>query len=158
MSSNSCLSRTEDFRSRSLYPVFKGVYTPRGGTEKSTLSLRVLICRRSGKRVYETPRTAKKISTGICLISESSLRSAYLRALFFEHDAEIRQVSEPARLRKDHLWTGTNSQSLDNDQFDLGRTIIYTKTLYCFYILHELLQFFPLNCYFSLLVPKKILS
>jgi hypothetical protein len=28
------------------------------------LPLRVLICSKSGKRVYETPRTAKKISTG----------------------------------------------------------------------------------------------
>jgi hypothetical protein len=53
-------------------------------------------------------RTAKKISTGICLISESPLRSAYLRVLFFSYDAEIGQVSEPARLRKDHLWTGTS--------------------------------------------------
>jgi len=30
------------------------------------------------------------------------------RALFFEHDAEIRQVSELARLRKGHLWTGAS--------------------------------------------------
>jgi hypothetical protein len=27
-----------------LYPAFKGVYTPQGGTEKSALFLRVLIC------------------------------------------------------------------------------------------------------------------
>jgi hypothetical protein len=73
------------------------------------LPLRVLICSKSGKRVYETPRTAKKISTGapkevplgcIYLIWESPFYSAYLRALFFEHDAEIEQ--------KDHLWTGTS--------------------------------------------------
>ncbi len=35
------------------------------------------------------------------MISESR-KLAYLRALFFEHDVEIR--------RKDHLWTGTSSQ------------------------------------------------
>ena len=28
--------------------------------------------------------------------------------LFFEYNSEIRQVSDPARLRKDHLWTDTN--------------------------------------------------
>ena len=76
--------------------------------EVYALPLRVLICRRLGKRVYETPRIAKKISAGapkevplgcICMISESR-KLAYLRALFFEHDAEIR--------RKDHLWTGTS--------------------------------------------------
>ena len=39
------------------------------------------------------------------MISKSSLHFAYLRALFFEHDAEIRQVSEQSETPKGHLWT-----------------------------------------------------
>ena len=42
---------------------------------------------------------AKKITTGICLI---------FRGLFFSRNAEIGQVREPARLRKDHLWMDSN--------------------------------------------------
>ncbi len=42
------------------------------------------------------------------MISKSSLHFAYLRALFFEHDAEIRQVSEQSETPKGHLWTGTS--------------------------------------------------
>ena len=61
--------------------------------QKSGFSKSALICRRLGKRVYETPGIVKKISAGapkevplgcICII---------FRALFFEHDAKIRQVA-----------------------------------------------------------------
>ena len=37
---------------------------------------------------------------------------AYLRGLSFSHNAEIGQESEPARLRKDHLWMDTSKQFL----------------------------------------------
>jgi len=40
------------------------------------------------------------MTTGIYLISESSLHFAYLRGKFFKHNAEIE--------KKDRLWTGTN--------------------------------------------------
>ena len=54
---------------------------------------------------FSRSRRAKKITAGICLISESR-KLAYLRGLFFEHNAEIGQVSELARLRKDHFMGG----------------------------------------------------
>ena len=57
-------------------------------------------------------RDAKRITAGICLI---------LRGLFFEHNlsacnaqagAEIGQVSESTRLRKDHLWMDTRCRGV----------------------------------------------
>ena len=53
------------------------------------------------------------------MISESPFRSAYLRALFFVHDAEIRQVSEQSETPKGHLWTGTNYKQWEEGFIDI---------------------------------------
>ena len=39
------------------------------------------------------------------------------RGLFFSHNAEIGQVSEPARLRKDQLWMDTKDSRKNNFTF-----------------------------------------
>ena len=62
----------------------------------------VRVCPSINRDFCSRSRHAKKITTGICLISESR-KLAYLRGLFFSRNAEIGQVNEPARLRKDHL-------------------------------------------------------
>ena len=41
------------------------------------------------------------------MISESPLRFAYLRGLFFEYNAEIGQIASLRDLRKDRFWMGT---------------------------------------------------
>ena len=69
------------------------------------------LCPATNEDSRSRSRHAKKITSGICLISESR-KLAYLRGLFFEHNATIGQVSEPTRLRKDHLWVDTSSKPL----------------------------------------------